>query len=85
LEEWQKLLRFDPLPQLLSSQNSAILFFANRDLLNAVEGSVEKLWKLPPADRMVKRQQEDGSWKYPGGDLNIRSRALKLRNKFVAY
>ena len=39
------------------------------------EGTVETLWKLPPAAKILKRQQEDGSWKYPGGNLNIRSRA----------
>ena len=60
---------------MLSSKNGAIVFFANRDLLNATEGSVETLWKLPPAAKMLKRQQEDGSWKYPGGNLSIRSRA----------
>lgn len=75
MEEWQELVRFDPLPQLLSSKNSAIVFFASRDLLNATEDTVETLWKLPLAVKMLKRQQEDGAWKYPGGDLNIRSRA----------
>lgn len=75
MEVWQKLLRFDPLPQLLSSKNDAIVFLANRDLLNVREGSVETLWTLPPATKILKQQQEDGSWKYPGGDLNIRSRA----------
>lgn len=75
MEEWQELLRFDPLPHLLSSKNGAIVFFASRDLLNATEDPVETLWKLPPVVKMLKRQQEDGAWKYPGGDLNIRSRA----------
>ena len=31
------------------------------------------LWKLPPAANILKKQKEDGSWKYPGGNLNIRS------------
>lgn len=75
MEVWQNLLRFDPLPGLLSSKNDAVVFFADRNLLGVREGSVETLWKLPPAVKMLKKQQEDGSWKYPGGNLNIRSRA----------
>jgi hypothetical protein len=75
LEDWQKLLKFDPLPQLLASKNVPIVFFANRDLLNVTEGSPETLWKLPPTTEMLKRQQDDGSWRYPSANLNIRSRA----------
>ena len=75
MEVWQKLLRLDPLPQLLSSKNDAIVFLANRDLLSAREGSVETLWTLPPALKMLKQQQKDGSWKYPDGNLGIRSRS----------
>jgi hypothetical protein len=75
LEDWQKLLKFDLLPQLLASKNVAIVFFANRDLLDITEGSAETLWKLPPTTEMLKRQQDDGSWRYPGANLNIRSRA----------
>jgi hypothetical protein len=75
LEDWQKLFKFDPLPRLLSSENVAIVFFANRDLLDEVEGSVETLWKLPPTTKVLKGQQDDGSWRYPGANLNIRSRA----------
>jgi len=75
LEDWQKLLKFDPLPQLFSSKNVAIVFFASRDLLNVNEGSVDALWKLSSTTAMLKRQQDGGSWKYAGANLNIRSRA----------
>lgn len=75
MEDWQKLLKFDPLPQLLASKNVAIVFFANRDLLDITEGSAETLWKLAPTTEMLKRQQDDGSWRCPGANLNIRSRA----------
>jgi hypothetical protein len=47
METWRKELRFDPLPQLLSSGNQALLYIARRDLLGEKVGSIETLWQLP--------------------------------------
>jgi hypothetical protein len=58
----------------LSSRNEAIQFFARRDLLGEEVPSVETLWNLPFPVRAIDAQQEDGSWKYPGGKPDIRSR-----------
>ena len=33
----------------------------------------ELLWSLPPVKKTIERQQEDGSWRYPGGKPSIRS------------
>lgn len=73
MEKWQNLLRHDPLPILLSSKNRAIAFFTKRDLLNTKANQLEILWILPVAKKLVDNQQPDGSWKYPGAKLNIRS------------
>lgn len=73
LEKWLSLLRYDPLPQLLSSKNQAIIFFAKRDLRSERSVPVETLWKLRTAVKTVERQQSDGSWKYHDGKLGIRS------------
>jgi hypothetical protein len=73
LEKWQSLLRYDPLPQLLSSKNQAIILFTKRDLRSERSVQVETLWKLPIAVKTVERQQSDGSWKYHGGKPDIRS------------
>ncbi len=59
---------------LVSSANAAIAFFASRDLLGAATGPVSGLWDLPPARRIVAKQNDDGSWRYPGGNNSIRSR-----------
>ena len=71
--EWRSILNYDPLPHLLSSGNQAIDHFAARDLLGETEVHTETLWVLPAAKKIVKRQQPDGSWKYPGGNRKIRS------------
>jgi hypothetical protein len=74
LEESLRQFKFDPLPQLLSSENKAIVFFAKRDLLEGKVASVETLWGLPFVTRMIDKQLDDGSWRYPGGKPDVRSR-----------
>lgn len=59
-------LRVDPLPALLHSRNTAIEFFARRDLLGEYTGDVAQLWTLPEPAKILKKQQPDGSWQCPG-------------------
>ncbi len=73
MEKWQNLLRYDPLPPLLSSKNQAIVFYTKRDLQNEKVSHVETLWELPAAKKIVGNQQADGSWRYHGGKPNLRS------------
>jgi len=74
-ERWIKKLNFDPLHPLLTSENEAILFFTQRDLLGAKEiEPIETLWQLSQVTKVIRKQQDDGFWKYPGGDTSIRSR-----------
>ena len=72
VENWKLRLRIDPLPVLLRSGNEAIMYFTRRDLLNEEVGPVESLWGLPQVVKILRKQQEDGSWKYPGGKKEIR-------------
>jgi hypothetical protein len=73
MKEWQSRLRYDSVTCLLSSQNEAINYFVKRDLLGEPVQQIESLWNLPEVKKIVKRQREDGSWKYPGGNPHIRS------------
>lgn len=66
MSQWQKRLRFDPLPPLLSSGNEALVYFARRDLLGEDAGPVHRLWQLPEAQKILKKQRPDGSWPRPG-------------------
>lgn len=68
-----EVLAVDPTPLLTSSDNAAIAFFARRDLLGRSAEPVGALWDLPEAHRVVRKQDQDGSWGYPGGQRSIRS------------
>ncbi len=69
----ERLLKVDPVPALASSGNAAISFFARRDLLDRETGTASALWQLPEAQKILARQQPDGSWRYPGGKPHVRS------------
>ncbi len=73
MANWKSILTYDPVAALSSSENKAIAFFAARDLQGNTDNDPESLWDLPEAQKIVKKQQKDGSWKYPGGNINIRS------------
>ncbi len=62
MESWQRQLRFDPIPALLSSGNEAQQYFVRRDLLQEQVGPISRLWQLPEAQKILKKQQPDGSW-----------------------
>ena len=67
------ILRVDPTSVLVSSRNTAIAFFARRDLLGTNGDPIDALWDLPEARRVVGKQAANGSWRYPGGKNSIRS------------
>ncbi|AXV40284.1 hypothetical protein [Methanobacterium sp. BAmetb5] len=59
-------LKIDPTTVLLSCGNPAIEYYARKDLLDEEMGTIEDLWQLPPVLRILRKQEEDGYWKYPG-------------------
>jgi hypothetical protein len=65
MNEYLKHLKHDPIKPLLESKNEALIFFARRDLLDENGLDVKDLWEAPEALKILKRQREDGSWKYP--------------------
>jgi hypothetical protein len=62
MENWQRQLRFDPILPLLSSGDEALQYFVRRDLLREEVGPICGLWQLPGAQKILRRQQPDGSW-----------------------
>jgi hypothetical protein len=69
--EWAERLRVDPLPTLLASDDPAIRHFSRRDLLHEDPGPVDTLWALPTVQGILRKQQADGSWRYPGRNRQI--------------
>jgi hypothetical protein len=66
MQSWRRQLRFDPTPALLSSGDEALHYFVRRDLLGEEAGPICRLWQLPKAQKILKKQQPDGSWRFPG-------------------
>ena len=62
MESWQRQLRFDPIPAFLSSGDEALQYFVRRDLLEEGVGPICRLWQLPEVQKILKKQQPDGSW-----------------------
>ncbi len=62
MENWRRQLRFDPLPALLASGDEALRYFVRRDLMGEEAGPVSRLWQLPAARKILRKQLPDGSW-----------------------
>lgn len=73
MNEYLKCLKYDPIKPLLESKNEALIFFSRRDLLDEKGLDVEDLWEIPEALKILKKQREDGSWKYPGNSKYVYS------------
>jgi hypothetical protein len=65
-DRWLAALRCNPLPALLAWEDPALTYFVRRDLLDERPGPIEPLWEYEAAQRLIGRQQADGSWRYPG-------------------
>jgi len=61
-----KLLKYDPVPLLLGSNNPSIIHFTKRDLLKEDPGPTKNLWNQQYTTKLLNKQREDGSWRYPG-------------------
>ncbi|MFW9968724.1 MAG: hypothetical protein ACFFDF_00900 [Candidatus Odinarchaeota archaeon] len=70
---WKIHLKFDPLLILRSTKNKAILHFIKKDLLDEEVKSNKLLWKLPEVGKILKKQNSDGSWKYPSSKKDLRT------------
>ena len=67
MDNWMSALKFDPIPVLLSSRSTAINVLTNRDLLSKKTEPIQSLWELKEVKSALRRQQANGSWRYPGG------------------
>jgi hypothetical protein len=73
VDNWKDSLKYDPIPLLGSSSDEAIRYQFLRDLMDEDADNVEHLWEMKQAKKMLNKQQEDGSWRYPNPKEDIRS------------
>jgi hypothetical protein len=66
MDMWKTALKVDPIDCLLQTQDKAVIYFTKRDLLDERTSPIESLWELPAAQKILKKQNEDGSWTYSG-------------------
>ncbi|MGZ8886405.1 MAG: hypothetical protein ACXW1O_07550, partial [Halobacteriota archaeon] len=66
MEGWRRSLIFDPMPSLVQTENAAINYFTQRDLLGDSVPSVKSLWELNEVKKLLRKQKDDGSWRYGG-------------------
>jgi hypothetical protein len=59
-------LNANPIPVLLASRDNAVVYFVKRDLLGEQVEPINVIWKLPAPQKIVNKQQADGSWGYSG-------------------
>jgi hypothetical protein len=59
-------LNFNPVFPLTSSKNEAIVYFAERDLLEMKVEPIRRVWQLPEVEKILEKQRPDGSWKWSG-------------------
>ena len=64
--DWVETFKHNPIEPLLNSRNKAIQYLTKQDLMNKHEEPVMSLWNLPEPQKLLKNQEPDGSWKYPG-------------------
>lgn len=57
-------MKYDPLQQFEDIRNEALQYQVSRDLRGLNPGPMTKLWQLQPVTKIMKKQTEDGSWKY---------------------
>jgi hypothetical protein len=64
---WIDELSYDPIIPLLASGNSAIVYWTRRELLDQnVPDPKNVLWDLKIPHSILRKQNGDGSWTYPG-------------------
>ncbi len=72
MHDWLNKLNFNPLTPLIESDNRAITYFAERDLRGRTDISINEIHALKEPQSLLKKQLDNGSWKYPGKLYSIR-------------
>ncbi len=65
--EWPKQFKYDPVKPLIESNNPAVFYFTQRDLLlRTIAAPSASLWALQIPQRIISRQEPGGWWKALG-------------------
>ena len=73
MNTWIQKFHFNPTTPLSNSSNLAIQYFYQKDILGKTDIKLKDVWQLKDPQGIVRRQQVNGSWKYPGVQYKKRS------------
>ena len=68
MNDWRKQLKYDPTPLLLNSSDKAVVYFTKRDILDEKVKPITFVWGLPEPQKILRKQQVNGSWKKSGAN-----------------
>jgi len=74
MAKWAEILKSDPGKTILSSGFGAIIYFYKKDIQEITSENKRDLWRSTQAGKILSKQNQDGSWSYPGGKDYIRSK-----------
>jgi hypothetical protein len=64
--DWRSKLNVDPVPYLLDTDDGSLRFQVRRDILGERDLRAQASWLQPEVRSLVRKQQPDGNWRYPG-------------------
>lgn len=73
MEKWCDNFNYNPIEPLINNQSEAIKLSAKKDLLNE-NISLISLWQDSEAQKIIRRQNNNGSWDYPAAKEQIRTK-----------
>lgn len=73
MEKWLKHFNYSPIEPLINHKNEALKLSAKNDLLNA-KISLVGLWEDRESQKILRKQNSNGSWNYPSGNERIRKK-----------
>lgn len=73
MKEWFINFKYNPIEPLIECADEAVSISSRRDLLDK-NITFQKLWELPKAQKILRKQNKNGSWNYPGARERIRSK-----------
>ena len=63
---WLEEIQYDPFMYLHKSNDAALKYYAGQLVGTTAMDNVENLWELKEPERIIKKQNPDGSWTYRG-------------------
>nr|MDO8112202.1 hypothetical protein [Candidatus Sigynarchaeota archaeon] len=70
VEPWRSFFKYDPIPALVNIGNLAIQYRVRHDLLGDNAASLQSLWSMPGARRILKKQLDSGEWPDPRKNIH---------------